>query len=110
MVNTKSLILYSSLNLNWNIIKVILTKYVHSNLIKTSFRIKIQEWKYDKKNQNNNSNYGNKAFLEIKTYLSYIPLKLYVLQWYNCPHPFLFSKDILQKKKQSYVLFKFKWW
>jgi hypothetical protein len=33
-----------------------------------------------KTNQNNNSNYGNKTFPEIKTYLSHIPLKIHVLE------------------------------
>ncbi len=33
-----------------------------------------------KKHQNNNSNYGNITFLEIKTYFPRTPLKLHVLQ------------------------------
>jgi len=32
-----------------------------------------------KKHQNNNSDYGNKVFPEIKTYFSHSPLKLHVL-------------------------------
>ncbi len=42
MVNIKSFILYFDLNLNEEIIKLILTKYVHSDLLKISFKIKIQ--------------------------------------------------------------------
>jgi hypothetical protein len=58
----------------------------------------------NKKNKNNNSNYRNKTFLEIKTCFSYTPLKLYVLGWYNGPS----SLSLLQKiylKKTSPMLY-----
>jgi hypothetical protein len=49
------------------------------------------------KHQNNNFDYGDKPSLEIKTYFFHIPLKLHVLQLYNGPHLFLFSKYIPPK-------------
>jgi hypothetical protein len=33
-----------------------------------------------KKHQNNNFDYGNKAFRDIKTYFSHTPLKFHVLE------------------------------
>jgi hypothetical protein len=50
------------------------------------------------KHQNNNYDYGNKALLEIKTYLSHIPLKLHILEWYNGLSSLsLFQKIYLKK-------------
>jgi hypothetical protein len=45
------------------------------------------------KNQSNNFDYGNKVFLEIKTYFFHTPLKFHVLEWYNG----LSSLSLLQK-------------
>jgi hypothetical protein len=51
-----------------------------------------------KTSKTTNSDYGNKVFPEIKVFFSHTPLKLHVLQLYNGPHLFLFSKDIPQQK------------
>jgi len=91
--------------LDWNTIKVILTQSIHLDLLITSFKMKIQSWKYDKKkHQNNNYDYGNKAFPKIQTYLFHTPLKLHVLEWYNG----LSSRSLLQNyylKKKSPMLY-----
>jgi hypothetical protein len=52
-----------------------------------------------KKHQNNNSEYGNKAFPEIKTYFSHIPLKFHVMEWYNGPSSLSLLQKIYLKKK-----------
>ncbi len=62
LVNIKSLILYFDLNLNWTCHKTILKKSTHSYLLVFSFKIKIQQWKYDNKHQNNNYGYESKVF------------------------------------------------
>jgi hypothetical protein len=55
-----------------------------------------------KKHQNNNFDYGNKAFSKIKTYFSHIPLKFHVLEWYNGPSSLSSPKDILQKNNPMF--------
>jgi hypothetical protein len=93
--------------MDWNAIKLILTKSIYLNILKISLKLKSNNESMMK--TSTNYDYGNKAFLEIKVYFSHIPLKLHVLQWYNV----LISSSSLKiflHKKQSYVLFKFKWW
>jgi hypothetical protein len=51
-----------------------------------------------KKHQNNNYDYGNKVFLETKTYFSHIPLKLHILEWYNNLSSLFFLQKIYLKK------------
>jgi hypothetical protein len=78
-INTKNIsyiLIYSRLKY---IIKLILIKYAHSNLLISSFKTLIQSWKYEKKHQNNKFSYGIEAFLENKSLLFHMPSKLNAL-------------------------------
>jgi hypothetical protein len=58
-----------------------------------------------KKHQNNNSDYGNKAFPDIKTYFFHTPLKLHVLEWYNgLSSLYFFQKKYLKKNSPMFYL------
>jgi hypothetical protein len=85
MVNIKSLILYYDLNLDWNAMKLILTKISRSYLLRSSSKIKIQQWNYDLKTSKQKSCVRELSFSKNQNDPFHTPLKLNVLQWWSFP-------------------------